>query len=458
MEDGGQMLRRRVALNSDSIQEDADAIAAGLETRQRTILQLRDYAKMADSLHMKSGQETMTSSGVGIAGGLMTVGSGVATILTAGAAAPMLVGALALGGTATSVGAAGLSVWNTVDSTKMEADLKQKIEKVLAEDNEAVQRLQDVLARLSVEDNVHNNGVEIALIAREVQIFVLLFNCGSSFLGSATTWELLAVGLPLVSAYTTGATAASVGILTSVLPKVTSSLAEASKGIEEVVDDIAKETVSSISEGATKEFVKKSTSVAANEAYKEALKAASKEMSEEAAEKTLREAAKKTAKEVAKKAGKEAYKKALESASKEVGEEMVEKTVKEAAKKIAVEASKKASKEAYKEAMKIASKEITEEAVEKAAKEAAKKAATEAAKKAAQEAAEEASKEALKTAGKITGGITAGLGAASVLWDGYNFYRAYEKTNTSSDLGCELRRMADFFENQLNNMINPDDD
>ena len=59
-----QMFRRRVALNSDSIQEDADAIAAGLETRQRTILQLRDYARMADSLHMKSGQETMTSSSV----------------------------------------------------------------------------------------------------------------------------------------------------------------------------------------------------------------------------------------------------------------------------------------------------------------------------------------------------------------------------------------------------------
>ena len=69
MDVGDQMFRRRVALNSDSIQEDADAIAAGLETRQRTILQLRDYAKMADSLHMKSGQEAMTSSGVGMAGG-----------------------------------------------------------------------------------------------------------------------------------------------------------------------------------------------------------------------------------------------------------------------------------------------------------------------------------------------------------------------------------------------------
>ena len=93
----------------------------------------------------------------------MTVGSGVATILTAGAATPMLVGALALGGTATSVGAAGLSVWNTVDTSKMEADLKQNIEKVLAEDNEATQKLQDVLERLSIEDNVYKNRVEMAI-------------------------------------------------------------------------------------------------------------------------------------------------------------------------------------------------------------------------------------------------------------------------------------------------------
>ena len=73
-----------------------------------------------------------------------------------------------MGGTATSVGAAGLSVWNTVDSTKMEADLKQKIGKVIEVDNEAVQKLQDVLARLNVEDNVYKNSVEMALIAREV--------------------------------------------------------------------------------------------------------------------------------------------------------------------------------------------------------------------------------------------------------------------------------------------------
>ena len=68
-------------------------------------------------------------------------------------------------------------------------------------------------------------------------------------------------------------------------------------------------------------------------------------------------------------------------------------------------------------------------------------------------AAEKAAKEAMKTAGKITRGITAGLGGASVLWDGYNLYRGYEKYSASSELGIELGRLADFFENHLNNFI-----
>ena len=67
----------------------------------------------------------------------------------------------------------------------------------------------------------------------------------------------------------------------------------------------------------------------------------------------------------------------------------------------------------------------------------------EAGKKAAKEAAEESSTQALKTAGKITGGITAGIGGLTVLWDGYNFKKGYEKSASNSPLGDELRALAD---------------
>ena len=444
------MLRLKSKRRSNSnVDQDAGVIRHGLETRQRTISELRVYAKIADDLNTKSGSDTMASSGVGIAGGLMTVGAGVATFLTAGAAAPLVPLALGVGGTATSVAGAGLSIWNIVDNTKVEANMKNRIKEVLAEDDDAVKKLQDVLTRLSVEDKVYKDRVERTL--RETQIFALLFNCGSSIFGSAKSWDCLVKALPVAAVYVTGATGKTVGILTQFLPKVLANFGESVAGASvEVVDDIVKETVSSITDGVTKDFVRKSTTLAAREAYKEAMKAASKEMSEELAEKTLREAAKKTAKEVAKKAAREAYKEAMKVASKEMSEELAENALKEASKKIAKEASKKAFKEAFKPALKEASKEITEEAVAKVAQETAKKAATEAAKKAAQEAAEESSKQALKTAAKITGGVTAGLGAVSVLWDGYNFYTGYQKMNeSSSDLGRELRNLADFFERKL---------
>ena len=43
-----------------------------------------------------------------------------------------------------------------------------------------------------------------------------------------------------------------------------------------------------------------------------------------------------------------------------------------------------------------------------------------------------------------------------VLWDGYNVYKGYEKSTSSSELGDELRKLADYFENQMR--FNPADD
>ena len=422
-----------------NVEEDAEVIISAVQTRQRTIRRLRDYAMAADYLHTNSGSETMSSSLVGIAGGLLTMTAGAATILTAGAAAPML----ALAGTATSVGGAGLSIWSTVDNAKRDAYIKERIKEVLAKDEDAMQEFEDVLARLSVEDNVYNDRVKRG---RELLISTQVFNCVSSVLGSAAAWDCLRLALPRVAAYTTGATTSTVAILTAVLPTVSAGLA-GEVGIE-VVDEAVRETVSSLKEGATKKFVKKSAAVAAKEAYKEAMKVASKEITEELAERGLKEAAKKTAKEVAKKAAREAYKKAMKVASKEISEEFAENALKEATKKIAKQAANKAFKEAYKPALKAATKEVTEEAVQKAAGEAAKK------------AAEASTKQALKTAGKITGGITVGLGAVGALWDGYNLYKGYEKKNSSSELGRELRKMANYFEKHLQKMqtINPNDD
>jgi len=288
------------------VEEDADAIAKGIETRQRTIRRLRSFAQKADELNQKNGSVAMVSSGVGITGGLLTVGSGIATICTAGAAAPLLVGALAVGGTATSIGGGVMSVLSTVDHTKTEVELKNNIQELLREDEEAVQELQEALAQLAAGEDLYRKRVEQALLVREVQLFVLGFNCAATLLGSATAWDLLAVAVTTFACNTSASAKIVLAGLTQVIPIVTARLA--AEGIEEVADDIAKEAVKRISQGATKEFVKKNAAIAANEAYKEALKIASKELAEEAAEQAAKEAAKKAAAIAADKAAKEALK------------------------------------------------------------------------------------------------------------------------------------------------------
>ena len=354
-------ITRRIAQREAD--EDAEVIINGIETRQRTIRRLRSFAQKADEIEQKNGSEKMLSSSIGITGGLMTVGSGIATICTAGAAAPLVAGALAVGGTATSIGGGVMSIFSTVDYAKVEKELKKNIQELLREDNEAVEVLQDVLAKIATGEAIHRERVERILLAREVQLFMLGYNCASTLLGSTTAWNVLTFALTSLGCYTTTSSKAFLALAAQVIPKVTAHIA--AEGIEEVVDDIAKEAVTKISKGATKEFAQKAAATAANEAYKEALKLASKEVAEEAAEQAAREAA----------------------------------------------------------------------------------------KKAAIIAADKAAKEAMKTAAKVTGGITAGLGGASVLWDGYNLYRGYEKYNASSELGIELNKIADFFENYLNQFI-----
>lgn len=86
----------------------------------------------------------------------------------------------------------------------------------------------------------------------------------------------------------------------------------------------------------------------------------------------------------------------------------------------------------------------------KAAAEVAEEVAEETAKQAAKKAAEKASEQAVKTMGRITGGVTVGLGGLFTAWDGYNMFKGWKKTNTSSPLGDELRKLEKVLLNHLN--------
>ena len=111
----------------------------GLQEIHRTIRSLRIFAEIADELQKAVGSNEMVSSGLGIAGGLMTVGAGIVTICTAGAPAPLIASTLAMAGAGASIVGAFWSIWNTIDNCKLEEELKINIEKIFRDDSEAEQ-------------------------------------------------------------------------------------------------------------------------------------------------------------------------------------------------------------------------------------------------------------------------------------------------------------------------------
>ena len=130
----------------------------------------------------------------------------------------------------------------------------------------------------------------------------------------------------------------------------------------------------------------------------------------------------------------------------------------------ALKAAQKAHKKAFEEAMEKAAEEISkkaakevgssaaQKATEEVAKEAAKAAAKETAKKAAQDVAYKVAKEQAKIAAKTTGAISVGFNALSLIWEGYNAYHNHYASQQESQLGTELRSLAENLEECLRNV------
>lgn len=436
-EDGGKVDEEKGEKVAEP--EVAEKIVKAVETRQRTVEMLRSFATQADELHKGKGEGEMWTSGIGVTGGLLTVGSGIATIMTAGAAAP-IIGALAMSGTATSLIGGGVSIYNTVGSSKTDAELRAKITEIIKEDEEAIQELHRMLVILKLQDDSFNEEVKKRVAGTTVLMGSSLFICLTTVIGFQKTWDVLIMSLPyLATQVPQYALIAMVGaqLANSMSIKVSAEvLSEVGAGLRstlvntaatEGLDDFANETVKGIAHGVTRDYVKKQAAIAGSEAYKKALLASAASGADDAA----KEAGKIAAKKVARKAYQEAYAKAVKEFASKIAEETTGEVVSEATKQAAKEAAKVVKKEAYKKAK----EELTAKAAEEIA--------IETGKKAAKEAAEEASTQAMKTAGKITGGITAGIGGLTVLWDGYNFKKGYEKKTSNSPLGDQLRTLAD---------------
>ena len=198
-------------------------------------------------------------------------------------------------------------------------------ENCVKKDDEAMEKVNEILI-LAEEGGVYREQLQRAVSAQEIKIGLLTFNCAANLLGSDATVDLLKSALTPTAAYVTSGTLAVLTGLSLSIPAVTSKIA--TEAGEEVANDIAKEFVKDLYAGATKEFVRKQATLAAQEAFQKTMKemaeVAVKETLDDAAKlavnKAANEAAKKAANETAKKAAHEAAKKASEFALKTAGQ------------------------------------------------------------------------------------------------------------------------------------------
>ena len=113
------------------------------EVRQNTILRLREIADYIDNVAKQTGVAKVVGSGGGVLAGGLTVVGGVLTLLTAGAALPVLVAGAGLG-LASGITGGAAAITKKIMSSKQMSKVKVAIEVDSAATSELVSELETV--------------------------------------------------------------------------------------------------------------------------------------------------------------------------------------------------------------------------------------------------------------------------------------------------------------------------
>eukprot|EP00092_Neocalanus_flemingeri_P011069 GFUD01011917.1.p1 GENE.GFUD01011917.1~~GFUD01011917.1.p1 ORF type:complete len:326 (+),score=106.17 GFUD01011917.1:73-1050(+) len=111
------------------------------EVRQNTIVRLREIADYMDSVGKQTGVARVVGSGGGVLAGGLTLVGGIMTVLTAGAALPVLVAGAGLG-LASGVTGGAAAITKKISSSKQMSKVKVAIEVDSAATNELVSELE----------------------------------------------------------------------------------------------------------------------------------------------------------------------------------------------------------------------------------------------------------------------------------------------------------------------------
>jgi hypothetical protein len=312
-------------------------------------------------------------------------------------AAPFVVASLTSVGAVCSVGGGAWSVKNEYDRGKRDSAVQQELLQQLAEDEEALRELNEMFQGIEKGD-----FGEPSSVFRQLHTFLAGLAGIAMIFGSTAALDILRLALPPIAYLLSGGTSSVLVAMIQYLPLIAGK--GALEGMEEVAEQSASSAVKFMYNGFSKDFVQR-----------EALKTAQK-----------------------------AYKEIFQKAYKEILEEALEKAAQEAAKKAAKEGGNLVAEQAARQVAKEAARQVAKETAAEAAKETATKAAREAASRVAQEGA--------KTAAKMTGLVSLGFGAFTSVWEGYNAYQNHYASQEKSELGTELRLLANRMEDGLKNI------
>ena len=384
---------RQLATHEDELGDNCigvrERIRHIIATRQKTIDILREKAAIADKIHRGCSQSNRNANITGAFGGTMAMLAGGITFATGGLAAPVMIAGLGGTGALCSLGGGAWSIWNEYERGQRGSDIQQELMHQLKEDEEARSQINDILNSIKKGDFGEPDRV-----FRQLHTFVAGLGGIGMVFGSTAAIDVLRLALPPLAFFIAGGTNTVLLSMLQYLPLIAGK--GALEGMDEVAEQSASSAVKFMYDGFSKDFVRR-----------EALKAAQK-----------------------------AYNKAFEEAMEKAAEEI----------------SKKAAKEVGSSAAQKATEEAAKKAAKKAAKEAAKATAKKTATKAAQKAASKVAKEQAKIAAKMTGAITVGFNALSLLWEGYNAYHNHYASQQESQLGRELRCLAENLEERLRNV------
>lgn len=138
--DAGMTMGRDLYREEKKLVEEVRAMTSSLKN---TVKRLRGLADDLDKVRSDCQRVSAVGTGVGILGGVLTIGGGVATIMTAGAAAPLLVAGTALGATA-----ACTNLGTSAVEAILNSNITKKAERAVEKANSAMQKVKNQINEL----------------------------------------------------------------------------------------------------------------------------------------------------------------------------------------------------------------------------------------------------------------------------------------------------------------------